>query len=136
VQDDHEPLATPGRDNIREVADYLPVLESIAPADRVWSQDASGCEYHPLIESLLDSFRLNHFVQIFDWVQWQPQAEPFLENILLIEQADLETCVRLITLHVRKERFCAGHVGDVIASGHISAILRRLADLSRMDPVS
>jgi hypothetical protein len=31
---------------------------------------------------------------------------------------------------VRYQRFCDGHIGEVIKSGHITAILRRLKQLA------
>jgi len=42
----------------------------------------------------------------------------------------LATCIKLITASLRYERFCDGHLGDVIKSGHIAAILRRLKQLA------
>ena len=42
----------------------------------------------------------------------------------------LTTCIKLIMASVRYERFCDGHLGEVIKSGHIAAILRRLEQLA------
>ena len=38
----------------------------------------------------------------------------------------LATCIKLITGHLRSERFCDGHLHSVFESGHLTAILRRL----------
>jgi hypothetical protein len=35
----------------------------------------------------------------------------------------------LITIHVRKERFCEGHLPAVVKCGHMAALLRRLKEL-------
>ena len=43
-----------------------------------------------------------------------------------LEQADLLDICRLLTTHVRKERFCSGHLPEMLECGHISQVLRRL----------
>ena len=126
-----EPFTPPSRENIEAVVRHLPDLESLAPEARIVFQEAATWDYHPAIEALLVAFHRNHFVQPYPWPKWQPEAKTFVADQSLLEHADLETCVKLITLHVRKERFCGGHIGEMIDCGHISAILRRLADLGR-----
>jgi hypothetical protein len=48
----------------------------------------------------------------------------------LVGRARLNTCIKLITASLRYERFCDGHLGEVIKSGHVAAILRRLKRLA------
>lgn len=67
----------------------------------------------------------NGLVVDFDWGQWEPIAEQFLHPVVMA-QAALPDLVRLLTLHVRKERFCWGHLESVITSGHIHQLLQRL----------
>jgi len=38
----------------------------------------------------------------------------------MLERADLETIRKLLTLHVRKERFCEGHLLGMFESGHLT----------------
>jgi len=47
----------------------------------------------------------------------------------LLEEADLETLRKLLTTHVRKDRFCEGHLDYMFECGHITAILERLQQL-------
>ena len=47
-----------------------------------------------------------------------------------VATASLEDVRRLLTLHMRKERFCEGHMAEMIRSGHIVALLRRLDSLA------
>jgi len=35
----------------------------------------------------------------------------------------------LLTIHVRKERFCEGHLACVCESGHIVSVLKKLKQL-------
>ena len=44
----------------------------------------------------------------------------------MVELADSEPILKLLTTHVRKERFCEGHLAAMFEDGHIVALLRRL----------
>ena len=65
----------------------------------------------------------------FDWPRWQSVAEGYVNSPESLSQADAETIRRLLTLHVRKDRFCEGHLAAMFESGHITALLRRLAEI-------
>jgi hypothetical protein len=86
-------------------------------------------EYAPQVSALMHAFYDNNFVQPFDWGQWQSTAEKIFHDPKRLSKASLSTCVKLITLHVRKDRFCGGHFGEMVRCGHIMAILRRLETL-------
>jgi len=70
---------------------------------------------------------LHHFIVDFDWPSWQHVAVEYYQNPDLIKNADLMTLRRLFTTHIRKDRFCEGHLLAVLERGHITAMLRRLA---------
>jgi hypothetical protein len=65
----------------------------------------------------------------FDWGEWQPRAHALYRDPQALGRARLSTLRRLLTLHVRKDRFCEGHLAAMLAEGHIQAILRRIAEL-------
>jgi hypothetical protein len=65
----------------------------------------------------------------FDWAAWDAPARELRENPAALEQANLLTLRKLLTGHLRNDRFCEGHFGAVLESGHITAILRRAAQL-------
>ncbi|MEJ2515908.1 MAG: DUF6508 domain-containing protein [Gammaproteobacteria bacterium] len=46
-----------------------------------------------------------------------------------IERATLDEIRTLLTFCVRGDRFCEGHLGDMIEAGHVTRILRRLAEI-------
>lgn len=62
----------------------------------------------------------------FDWTEWQDKAQEFVESPAKIKSADAKTIQRLFTTHVRKERFCEGHLASMFENGHVVALLRRL----------
>jgi Family of unknown function (DUF6508) len=52
-----------------------------------------------------------------------------MQDPALLAQADLLTLRKLLTAHVRQDRFIEGHLAQMLENGHISAILRRLREL-------
>lgn len=74
---------------------------------------------------------LHHFIVDFDWPSWQHVAIGYYQNPELIKTADFHTLRRLFTLHIRKDRFCEGHLLSILESGHITAMLRRLAAIHK-----
>jgi hypothetical protein len=67
----------------------------------------------------------------FDWGAWQDEAIKYVQDPDLLAQADVDTIERLLTLHIRRDRFNDGHLAWAVESGHIIAILRRLQDIRR-----
>ncbi|MGZ7171622.1 MAG: DUF6508 domain-containing protein [Halobacteriota archaeon] len=77
----------------------------------------------------------NGWIIPFDWPSWQEEAVRYVQDQKLLEQADAETLRKLLTTHVRKDRFCEGHLASMFESGHIIAILLRLQKLSQSDMI-
>ncbi len=65
----------------------------------------------------------------FDWTEWQDTAKEYVENPEKIESADVETIQKLFTTHIRKERFCEGHLAAMFENRHVMALLRRLKEI-------
>lgn len=72
----------------------------------------------------------NGWIKPFDWGEWQETARAHVEDPAKVESADAETIQKLFTTHVRKERFCEGHLAAMFENGHIVGLLRRLRELS------
>jgi glyoxylase-like metal-dependent hydrolase (beta-lactamase superfamily II) len=85
----------------------------------------AGSEFGDFYEALYDA----GLIVEFDWEQWTDRAQEFVECPDLIRDADLDTLRRLLTTHVRNDRFCDGHLRSMVLSGHIVAILARLQAL-------
>lgn len=78
------------------------------------------------VEAFIQALYDNGWVESFDWGEWQETAKQFVDQPELLASADLETIRKLFTTHVRKDRFCEGHLAAMFENGHIVAILRRL----------
>ena len=120
------------KENINKIIEYIPYFEdkdnkfySISKTDIIYPYNYSK-EIHDFERLLYDE----KIILVFDWGEWQPEAEKIYNNPDLLENADLETLRKLLTLHIRKERFYSGHLANMIKSGHILNILRRLKEIS------
>ena len=69
-----------------------------------------------------------------DWVQWQDVAVEYVGLQEKIDSADVLTLKKLFTTHVRKDRFCEGHLAAMFENGHIVALLRRLKEIRETTP--
>ncbi len=79
--------------------------------------------------SFIDTLYENKWIVPFDWSSWQDEAESYAEHPDKTASASVKTIQKLLTTHVRKDRFCEGHLDAMVENGHIAALLRRLKDL-------
>ncbi len=83
-------------------------------------------ETSPAVTAFVETLYEHGWVTPFDWGEWQDIAARYVESPALAADADIETIQKLLTTHVRKDRFCDGHLVAMIECGHIAACLRRL----------
>ena len=88
-------------------------------------------EYNPEVLLFIGALNDASIVLDFAWGAWQPKALRYSEDPARLERARLLTIRKLLTLHLRKDRFVEGHLAEMLESGHITAILRRAASLVR-----
>jgi hypothetical protein len=126
----------PTRGDLHAIAALLPALSRVEAQPAQWRkgpQDEGTLQipflYSPEAERVMAAVYEHRLFVEFDWVAWQEDAKRFLEP-RVVAGATLVDLRRLLTLHVRKERFCDGHFAEMIKSGHIAAILRRLGELA------
>lgn len=126
----------PSRQQIDAVLAYLPTFER---ADFVPSriEDSPGVMPYHIFDDELTKFHeavyANGFVFPFEWVPWEARAQEYFERPELLNTADMQTIRKLITFHARKQRFCDGHLPEMVECGHIAAILRRLKELKPLE---
>ncbi len=113
--------------NIDAVLAYLPYFEN---TNNVFftTSDAwvDPYDFSPTVLDFIETLHDESFIGLYDLSKWQEDAVKYIEDAALLDMADLETIRKLLTLHVRKDRFCSGHLADMIECGHILAILKRL----------
>ena len=70
-----------------------------------------------------------HFIQPFDWGAWIQDHPRVANRGDGIEELSLEELGKLLTAHVRGDRFCDGHLLEVMRSGQMARLLERLLQL-------
>jgi len=118
--------------DIEAIISYLPVFErpGYSFGDVIAEKGIiPWVDYSAEVLDLYQDLYHHHFIIDFDWPSWQNVAIDYYQNPDLIKTADLQTLRRLFTIHIRKDRFCEGHLLNVLESGHITAMLERLAKI-------
>jgi O-acetyl-ADP-ribose deacetylase (regulator of RNase III) len=67
----------------------------------------------------------------FNWGVWLEEANQYVNDPEFLDFADLLTLQKLLTTHIKAERFNSGHLAQLIETGHIVAILKRLATIRK-----
>lgn len=125
-------------DDLEAVAALLPDVERAAARETVWkggerlpdgAVQMPYVEHAPELRRLLEALGARHVTYVFDWPAWAGDARR-LEEPAALATASLDEVRRLLTLHVRADRFDEGHLAGVLRAGHLSAILRRLAAIA------
>lgn len=132
-------MTTPTNDQIAAVVKYLPILKRPGLKPSTWGggdagKDGSSTTPHEAhrreVADLIRDLYANGFIEAFDWSAWQHSAERYVADPGHLAHARLGTLKRLLTTHVRKDRFREGHFASMVKRGHITAILERLLQLS------
>lgn len=93
-----------------------------------WRGEGLGAfyAYRDEVDRFVETLYSARVVYDFDWPAWQRQAERYVTVPSALQTARLTTLRRLLTLHARKDHFCEGHFAEMLESGHITAILKRV----------
>ena len=90
-------------------------------------------DYSEQVENFIKTFYECVTFDNFSWPEWQGEAEKYWNDSELIREADIETCLKLLTTHIRKDRFCDGHLAAAFENGQIVAIIERMKLLSTVN---
>jgi ADP-ribosylglycohydrolase len=126
-----EPVLPLTRANIQAVLAWLPVIQSPAFQTGSWVADPGKMpyfDYNPETDRLRAAFGQNGFIVVFPWPDWI-EGRRFSQDPGLLRYAGLQTLRKLITMHIRADRFNEGHWAGVIESGLLAAILQRMAEI-------
>ena len=121
-----------GLQQIDAILKYLSIFEKQDYQFGQWVEPEGQFPYFsfsPEVDEFIGALRKQGMIIPFDWRSWREEAERYQTNPEALETADLLTLRKLLTVHVRAERFSEGHLASVFESGHMTAILRRLKGL-------
>ena len=90
-----------------------------------------GLREHPVLEEFRAALYRNGFVRDFNWWSWhEREGWKYIEDPTLLKSADVKTCIKLLTLAVRCDRFAEGYLGALVRSRRVPAVLARLRELA------
>ena len=121
-----------GPQQIDRVLEFLPIFENQDFRFGEWCQPEGQIPYFSYSHGVTDFIQTLYQQQViipFDWPNWGQEAQHYQIEPGALEGADLPTLRKLLTAHVRADRFSEGHLASVLKSGHITAILRRLKQI-------
>jgi hypothetical protein len=142
-RDDTTARFDPSPEQVAAITRFLPLLEADGFSVGEWAggEQISSTEngkpilqmpyfdYSPVVLDLVSALYDEGWMHSFDWMRWQTRAARYVQHPELLRRAHLSTLARLLTMHVRRDRFSEGHLAAMIECGHIAAILRRLETL-------
>lgn len=109
-------LTEVSKENIEKVLKYLPYFEDVNNAfyhmDNKFSLDPYS--YANKVQEFISTLYSGNFIQPFDWAEWQSEAQKLVTDERLLKDADITTVIKLFTTHIRKNRFCSGHLASMI----------------------
>ena len=86
-------------------------------------------QFDEILESFVSACHKHGWITSAAWPAWQKSAERLMGDKTALAVADAQTIRKLITFHIRKERFREGHLAAMFQVGHIVSLLRRLAEI-------
>ncbi len=104
-------------------------------ADECMSEEGDGCLTDPAFDPSPELAAFEQalygygWIAEFDWPDWQDEATRLVGAPGALKTAGVGTLQKLFTSHLRKERFCEGHLAAMFECGHLAAALRRLKEL-------
>ena len=123
---------------IDKLLKFLPIFEQNGYRCAEWVQPPPSedginvfpfLKYYEAVNEFITILYEEGFIIIsFDWVHWQ-YGKNLCKNPKALEKAKLKTLQKLLTVHIRCERFCEGHLAIELESGDIIGILRRLKEI-------
>ena len=124
-------------DGIKKVLEFLPKFQDAKLEPGKWYSSEQinektstfPCyEYSNVVSRFLNTLYNEEFIYSFDWSNWEYGVK-LSRNPELIQKANLLTLRKLMTAHIRNDRFCEGHLASVFKSGLVVKILERLRTL-------
>ncbi len=119
--------------HIANLLEFIPVFEvpEFCPGHDI-PMDEEGWPLEDFVKTVsrfMDACYKNGFVIRFNWEAWDVEALGYVRDPALLKEADLSVVRRLLTWHVRQNRFAKDHLSGMIANGHILTVLKRLREI-------
>jgi hypothetical protein len=123
----------PNREQVASLLRYIPVFED--PGFRAvlrYSSNEAGETYPIWADEVRQFYReinYDRFLLEYDMPDLQRELRRYVDDPSLLAGIDLQTICRLFAAHLQRETFQEGHFPEMVACGHMAALLRRLAEI-------
>ncbi|QHT68311.1 hypothetical protein GXP67_17520 [Rhodocytophaga rosea] len=114
---------------------FLPLLQNHeAVYDRIgyWGDMTSRVSATTARDLFQYLYRHGFILENFDWMQWSDHALAFEEDRSKLSTADLPTLYKIITTHIRADRFTEGHYDSILENGFLADVLLRFKEISEL----
>ncbi len=137
TKDIKDPL--PSKENIKNLLKYLPIfntpaysagerkIEEVDGTTTIWPYS-----YNETVENFMNSCYKEGFIYSYDWPGYSKKAAEIEKRKPPYEGASLFELCKILTGHIRNERFCEGHISCVVEDGSMSELLGRLEQIYKI----
>ena len=112
---------------------FLPLFESAEFSFGEWHYPEGQMPHFapsPEVITFVQALHAAGVIYPFDWPRWLDAAKAYMADVEAVGAADLVTLCKLLTTHVRRDRFHEGHLDYVFRTGHLTAILKQLKQIT------
>ncbi len=116
---------------VENILEYLPFFKDNQEELYTYNGEAvlDPYTYHPKVNEFISDLYAGNFIQAYDWMSWRDTARLYMKNLSAIQQTDWENLIKLITYHIRRDRFVSGHLKSALDQQQFVYILERIEDL-------
>lgn len=123
------------REDLDAVVSHLQVLRdavAVRAADPATNSHEYSSEFNSVVRQIVNEFHTRRFMYAFDYMSWMDEGQRLMEDHEAIATADLETIRKLLVVHWRSDYWDMNneHWEQIAASGHLTALLERLAAIA------
>ena len=136
IKDIREPL--PSKENIKNLLKYLPVFNEpgYSPGKPRYEKKGNSVTlwpycYNDAVRGFMNSCYKEGFMYSYNWSEYSGKVKEIQSRKSPYDEASLFEMCKILTGHMRNERFCDGHVASVIENGMMQALLGRLEQIYR-----
>ncbi len=96
------------------------------------SEQAAGDQDRAIAMLSDTAYRFGWVLTEFDWSAWAhgPECQRLIQHPEEVQNVDRHTLAKLLTAHLRQDRFCEGHLSSAYEAGHLAAIVQRAVALT------
>ncbi len=119
-------------ESLKKIIDYKQIFAGEDIKNALAETSATPHDFHNIekIGLFFEELDALGFNLIFDYQKWAQEQNDFFErDPAFLENADLTLLRKVMTYHVRTERFLQGHLQSLFENGYITSFLTRLEEL-------